>query len=156
MSSGKKSVILWVALVLSLAVVLTIGAQEAEAKDARYWYVKYVQEKRKSVRLVKQRNSLRIAARSTGPLSRSVVQWVRLKNCETKGYHGMRGWRYNGSSGFDGGVQFSPRTWTAYGGRTFSRYAHGATPVQQVAIAQKVLREQGRSAWPHCSKIGAW
>jgi hypothetical protein len=68
----------------------------------------------------------------------------------------MSGWRYDGSSGFDGGLQFSPRTWRLFGGRTFSRYAHQATPIQQVAIAQKVLKVQGRNAWPGCTRKGAW
>ena len=35
--------------------------------------------------------------------------WVALANCESGGR-----WHYNGSSGFDGGLQFHPSTWAAY------------------------------------------
>ncbi|MGE5719803.1 MAG: transglycosylase family protein, partial [Nocardioidaceae bacterium] len=46
-------------------------------------------------------------------------------------------------------------TWRAFGGGKFARYAHRATPSQQIRIAEKVLRAQGWGAWPSCSsKLG--
>ena len=165
MTRRKTTILLAVVFCLALlisAVSASTLPTTASAKgcDARCWYVKYKQEKRKSARLARQRGALaiqvRILRRQADPLTRSAVPWVRLKKCETRGYPGMRGWRYNGDSGFDGGIQFSPGTWRSYGGLTFSKYAHGATPIQQVAIGQKVLSDQGRGAWPGCTAKGAW
>lgn len=104
----------------------------------------------------KTNRTWRSRAKAQTWLAQRLIPWRNLKACETKGYPGWQGWRYNGSSGFDGGLQFDPRTWRAYGGRTFTPYAYQATPIQQIAIAQKVLKAQGRSAWPHCTSIGAW
>jgi hypothetical protein len=74
-------------------------------------------------------------------------QWVRLAVCES----GSR-WSYNGGSGFDGGLQFSPGTWTAMGGGEFAQYAWGASAVEQMIVAERVLDAQGWRAWPTCSR----
>lgn len=83
-------------------------------------------------------------------------EWDRLASCEST-YQ----WHYNGSSGFDGGLQFSPSTWRAYGGEQYAAYAWGATPEQQIAVAERVLwagwgphGPQGRGAWPGCLAKG--
>lgn len=73
--------------------------------------------------------------------------WDRLAQCES----GQR-WDYNGSSGFDGGLQFSPRTWSGFGGGEFARYAYQATREEQIAVAERVLAAQGWGAWPACSR----
>lgn len=77
----------------------------------------------------------------------SVSTWNRLAMCESTGR-----WRYNGGSGFDGGLQFSPRTWRAYRLRSYPRYAWQATRYQQMRVAQRVLNAQGWRAWPVCSR----
>lgn len=66
-------------------------------------------------------------------------------------------WKYNGGSGFDGGLQFTPSTWRAYGGNAYSNFAWEATPEQQIDIAENVAfygygnsGPQGRGAWPNC------
>ncbi|WP_279307955.1 transglycosylase family protein [Mumia quercus] len=73
--------------------------------------------------------------------------WQRLAKCES----GKR-WHINTGNGYHGGLQFSPGTWRAYGGRKYARYAHKAKRRQQIAIAEKVLRGQGWGAWPSCSR----
>lgn len=73
--------------------------------------------------------------------------WLRLAGCES----GSR-WAYNGGSGYDGGLQFSPRSWTAMGGGEFAQYAWQATPLQQMMVAERLLDEQGWRAWPTCSR----
>lgn len=73
--------------------------------------------------------------------------WDRLAFCESSG-----NWAYNGGSGFDGGLQFHPGTWTAYGGGQFAPYAWGASREQQIVIAEKVLAGQGWGAWPGCAR----
>jgi hypothetical protein len=73
--------------------------------------------------------------------------WDRLAQCESSG-----NWRANTGNGYYGGLQFSHRTWTAFGGRTYASTANNATRPQQIAIAEKVLRVQGWKAWPTCSR----
>ena len=100
-----------------------------------------------------QARTNRVLRRQTsGVLATSVKPWVALAFCET----GNR-WSYNGSSDYDGGIQFDPGTWRAYGGRTFADYAWQATPIQQVAIGQKLLAATSkRDSWPECTKKNAW
>ena len=74
-------------------------------------------------------------------------QWDRLAQCESGG-----NWRANTGNGYYGGLQFSHRTWTAFGGKSYARTANKATRLQQIAIAEKVLRTQGWKAWPACSR----
>jgi hypothetical protein len=84
----------------------------------------------------------------TTPTSTAVgAPWRALAHCESTSR-----WDYNGPSGFDGGLQFQPSTWRAFGGREFAPYAYLATPVQQVTVARRVLRVQGWKAWPACSR----
>src|SRR5262245_31206535 len=76
--------------------------------------------------------------------------WDRLARCESGG-----NWAYNGSSGFDGGLQFSPSTWTAMGGPT--QFAYQASRSQQIAVAQRLWEVQGWGAWPGCAnRLGLW
>jgi len=80
----------------------------------------------------------------------SLRTWKRLAQCES----GQR-WHINTGNGYYGGLQFSSSTWRAFGGGKFARYAHRATPSQQIRNAEKVLRAQGWGAWPSCSsKLG--
>lgn len=75
--------------------------------------------------------------------------WGRLAECESN-----RRWQYDGRSGFDGGLQFHPGTWTAFkpkGYPLYPRYAHQASPRMQVLAAERVLEVQGWRAWPACS-----
>ena len=74
-------------------------------------------------------------------------QWDRLAQCESSG-----NWRANTGNGYYGGLQFSRRTWTAFGGRAYAGTANNATRRQQIAIAEKVLHAQGWKAWPACSR----
>ncbi len=73
--------------------------------------------------------------------------WDRLAKCESNNR-----WSYNGGSGFDGGLQFHPKTWTAYKLDGYPTYAWQATREQQIAAAERVLEVQGWGAWPACSR----
>lgn len=80
--------------------------------------------------------------------------WLELAVCES-GMNGEPRWDYNGSSGFDGGLQFHPRTWAWLAPEGFPSYAHEASPEDQIAVAEIVLDRQGWGAWPACSeKLG--
>jgi peptidoglycan hydrolase CwlO-like protein len=83
-------------------------------------------------------------AASRGPYS---VDWDAIAQCESGG-----NWQLDGE--YDGGLQFHPDTWLAYGGGQYARYAWQASRVQQIAIAEKVLAHQGPSAWPNCFEHG--
>ncbi|WP_151525404.1 transglycosylase family protein [Serinicoccus kebangsaanensis] len=72
--------------------------------------------------------------------------WDRVADCESSG-----NWSINTGNGFYGGLQFWHPTWTGFGGQEFAGYAHKATKVEQITVAQRVLRAQGPGAWPVCS-----
>lgn len=72
--------------------------------------------------------------------------WDGVAQCESGG-----NWGINTGNGFQGGLQFSPGTWTAHGGGEYAPTANQATREQQIAVAEKVLATQGWGAWPACS-----
>lgn len=77
------------------------------------------------------------------PPPSSEADWDAIAMCES-------GQRWHLDSTYDGGLQFHPDTWLAYGGGQYARYAWQATREQQIAIAEKVLDGQGPGAWPNC------
>lgn len=74
-------------------------------------------------------------------------EWDRVAGCES-GHN----WGINTGNGYQGGLQFSPSTWSAHGGGKYAPSAHLATREQQIAIAEHVLATQGRGAWPVCGR----
>lgn len=77
------------------------------------------------------------------PVSSGGPDWDAIAECESGGDWDL-------DSTYDGGLQFHPDTWLAYGGGQYARYAWQATREQQIAIAEKVLDGQGPGAWPNC------
>lgn len=78
--------------------------------------------------------------------------WDRLAQCESHGE-----WNYGphsnwGSKIYHGGLQFHPRTWTAYKLSGYPTYAYQATREQQIEVGKRVLAAQGWGAWPACSR----
>lgn len=74
--------------------------------------------------------------------------WDKVAQCESGGR-----WNTNTGNGYAGGLQFHPKTWSAYGGKGNPA---GASREQQIAVAERVLAAQGWGAWPVCSrKAGA-
>jgi resuscitation-promoting factor RpfA len=86
-------------------------------------------------------------AASSSAEAATVRTWDRLAHCESTGR-----WHIASGNGYYGGLQFSPRTWGAFGGRKFARQAHKATRLQQIKVAERVKRAQGWGAWPSCSR----
>ncbi|MER5873575.1 transglycosylase family protein [Streptomyces sp. NPDC002044] len=72
-------------------------------------------------------------------------EWDKVAQCEAGG-----NWAINTGNGYYGGLQFSSSTWAAFGGKTYAAQANQATKSQQIAIAEKVLKGQGKGAWPSC------
>ncbi|WP_327283748.1 MULTISPECIES: transglycosylase family protein [unclassified Streptomyces] len=74
-------------------------------------------------------------------------EWDRVAQCESGG-----NWAINTGNGYYGGLQFSSSTWAAYGGKAYASQANQASKSQQIAVAEKVLKGQGKGAWPVCGK----
>ncbi|MEU9801705.1 transglycosylase family protein [Streptomyces sp. NPDC051000] len=72
-------------------------------------------------------------------------EWDKVASCESGG-----NWSINTGNGYYGGLQFSSGTWAAYGGKAYASQANQASKSQQIAIAEKVLKGQGKGAWPSC------
>lgn len=75
--------------------------------------------------------------------SRSAARhnWEAVAQCESSGdWHSTVGM-------FEGGLQFLPTTWEAYGGEG---HAYDASRAQQIVVAERVLKDQGIGAWPVC------
>ncbi|QEV18495.1 LysM peptidoglycan-binding domain-containing protein [Streptomyces alboniger] len=72
-------------------------------------------------------------------------EWDAVAQCESGG-----NWSINTGNGYQGGLQFSPSTWAAYGGTKYAPTADKASKAQQIEIAEKVLAGQGKGAWPSC------
>lgn len=71
--------------------------------------------------------------------------WDRLALCESGGR-----WDYNGSSGYDGGIQFSPATWNAM--QTGYAFAWQAPREVQIAAGQRLVARSGWGQFPACAK----
>lgn len=73
------------------------------------------------------------------------AEWDRVAQCESGG-----NWAINTGNGYHGGLQFSPSTWSGHGGQKYAATAYQATKGQQIEIAENVLANQGKGAWPTC------
>ena len=72
-------------------------------------------------------------------------EWDQVASCESGG-----NWSINTGNGYQGGLQFSQGTWASHGGGDYAPSAQLASKDQQIAIAERVLANQGRGAWPVC------
>ena len=75
----------------------------------------------------------------------TTAQWDKVAKCESGG-----NWSINTGNGYYGGLQFSASTWKAFGGTKYAATANKASKAQQIAIANKVWKGQGKGAWPTC------
>jgi resuscitation-promoting factor RpfA len=71
--------------------------------------------------------------------------WNRVAQCESSGR-----WHIVTGNGFYGGLQFTASTWRGFGGHIYARQASGASRLEQIAVARRVLAAQGPRAWPVC------
>lgn len=86
--------------------------------------------------------SLALASQATAATD---GEWDTVARCESGG-----NWAINTGNGYQGGLQFSPSTWSAHGGGQYAPAANMATKDQQIAVAERVLASQGKGAWPVC------
>jgi LysM repeat protein len=87
-----------------------------------------------------------LATTGTAEASSKTV-WDKVAKCESGGR-----WKINTHNGYYGGLQFSKRTWSGFGGKKYASTANKATKAEQIAIARRVLARQGRGAWGSCAR----
>lgn len=84
---------------------------------------------------------------------RLYLKWRPILDCEsgdgTATAPWRVNWRYRGY--FEGAPNFLPSTWRYYRLRGYPWHAYNASPLQQLLVAERVLRAQGWRAWPVCS-----
>jgi len=89
-------------------------------------------------------------APAAGGAAPSGGTWAALAQCESGG-----DWHINTGNGYSGGLQFSVSSWLGAGGGQYAPIAAGATPDQQIAVAEKLRANGGWGHWPACAaKLG--
>lgn len=73
-------------------------------------------------------------------------RWDALARCESGG-----DWASTVGT-YEGGLQFHPGTWDAYKDPGMPDAAYQASREVQIAVAERVLAQQGWGAWPACSR----
>ncbi|WP_433888600.1 transglycosylase family protein [Streptomyces sp. CA-111067] len=87
------------------------------------------------------------ASRAARAVTRMPSVWDRIAQCESSG-----DWHINTGNSYYGGLQFWQPTWVLFGGLKYAGRADLATPEQQIAVAEAVLKVQGWDAWPVCAR----
>lgn len=72
--------------------------------------------------------------------------WDRVAECESDGL-----WSANEENGYYGGLQITLTTWKEYGGTAFAERPDLASRGEQIAVAERILQDQGADAWPGCA-----
>jgi hypothetical protein len=122
-------------------------AMQAQLQEARTTLVE-LQRRRTPAPQVAAPPSAPVAGPAGPPSAGPAHDWSGVAMCESSG-----NWSINTGNGYYGGLQFSPTTWTAFGGLAYAPRADLATPAQQIAVAEKVLVVQGPGAWPTCGAL---
>ncbi|MFE1755582.1 transglycosylase family protein [Streptomyces anandii] len=70
------------------------------------------------------------------------ADWDSIAACESGG-----NWKANTGNGYYGGLQFAQSSWIAAGGLKYAPRADLASRAEQIAVARRLARLQGMSAW---------
>ncbi|KOV24124.1 transglycosylase family protein [Streptomyces heliomycini] len=71
--------------------------------------------------------------------------WDRVAECESGG-----SWSQNTGNGYYGGLQLTQDDWERYGGLDYATSPDQASRGQQIAVAERILADQGVGAWRTC------
>ncbi|MFI2426692.1 transglycosylase family protein [Streptomyces sp. NPDC018955] len=82
------------------------------------------------------------AEATASPSARRATDWDAIAACESSG-----DWQANTGNGHYGGLQFAQSSWVAAGGLQYAPRADLATREEQIAVARRLARLQGMSAW---------
>ncbi|MFH8340132.1 transglycosylase family protein [Streptomyces sp. AM6-12] len=74
--------------------------------------------------------------------------WDKVANCESGG-----AWSADTGNGYYGGLQISQDDWAAYGGTQYASSADQASRSQQIAVAEKILKDKGTTPWATCALL---
>jgi hypothetical protein len=74
--------------------------------------------------------------------------WDKVAECESGG-----SWSADTGNGYYGGLQLSQEDWEKYGGLAYASSPDQASRSQQIAVAEKILADQGPGAWPTCGLL---
>ncbi|MER6289313.1 transglycosylase family protein [Streptomyces sviceus] len=85
---------------------------------------------------------------ATGASAATSTTWDQVAECESGG-----SWSANDGNGYYGGLQMSQENWEKYGGLEYAETADLASRNQQIAVAEKLLADQGIAAWPTCGLL---
>ncbi|GGW29747.1 peptidoglycan-binding protein LysM [Streptomyces lucensis JCM 4490] len=74
--------------------------------------------------------------------------WDKVAECESGG-----AWSANTGNGYYGGLQISQDDWDEYGGAQYADSPEQASRSQQIAVAEKILDDQGTTPWATCALL---
>ncbi|MEE1758235.1 transglycosylase family protein [Streptomyces sp. SP18BB07] len=85
---------------------------------------------------------------ATGASAASGTTWDQVAECESGG-----SWSADTGNGRYGGLQLTQANWEKYGGLDYATTADQASRSQQIAVAEKVLADQGVGVWSTCGLL---
>jgi resuscitation-promoting factor RpfA len=85
---------------------------------------------------------------ATGASAATGTTWDAVAECESGG-----SWSADTGNGAYGGLQMTQETWEGFGGLDYAPSPDQASRSQQIAVAEKVLAEQGTTAWATCGLV---
>ncbi|MEU3516411.1 transglycosylase family protein [Streptomyces sp. NPDC006654] len=74
--------------------------------------------------------------------------WDKVAECESAG-----SWSMDSGNGYYGGLQMSQDDWDKYGGTDYAATPDQASRSQQIAVAEKILADQGTKPWRTCALL---
>ncbi|PNG19621.1 transglycosylase family protein [Streptomyces cahuitamycinicus] len=85
---------------------------------------------------------------ASGASAADGTTWDRVADCESGG-----AWSQNSGNGYYGGLQLSQEDWEKHGGLDYAASADLASRSQQIAVAERILADQGVGAWRTCGLL---
>ncbi|WP_328494535.1 transglycosylase family protein [Streptomyces sp. NBC_00414] len=85
---------------------------------------------------------------ASGASAASGTTWDAVAECESGG-----SWSADTGNGLYGGLQMTQETWEEHGGLDYAPSADQASRSQQIAVAEKILADQGTGAWTTCGLV---
>ncbi|MGW5633481.1 transglycosylase family protein [Streptomyces sp. NPDC003832] len=85
---------------------------------------------------------------ATGASAAEGSTWDKVAECESGG-----SWSADDGNGYYGGLQVTQENWEAYGGKAYAASPDQASRSQQIAVAERILADQGLAAWPTCGPL---
>jgi hypothetical protein len=85
---------------------------------------------------------------ATGASAASGTTWDQVAECESGG-----SWSADTGNGRYGGLQISQADWENHGGLDYASSPDQASRSQQIAVAERILDDQGVGAWSTCGLL---